>query len=60
MDLIQPILTKNSEVKNTVIEEEKFFTKEQVKKALIETVSNDKFVDHFYSLLVRKYGAPKN
>ncbi len=34
----------------------KFYTKEHVKEALVQMVQSEKFIDSFYTLLVRKYG----
>jgi hypothetical protein len=34
----------------------KFYSKDQVKEALVQLVQSDKFVDQFYNLLVKKFG----
>lgn len=36
-----------------------FFTKQQVRETLQVMINSDKFMDNFYSLLVKKYGKPK-
>eukprot|EP00347_Sterkiella_histriomuscorum_P008869 403343433 len=49
---------KESRVTQTQQQEEKFFTKDQVRETLVSIVQGDKFVDYFYQMLLKKYGDP--